>query len=64
MKATIESLSAERAVRCAVCENHTRPEYVPWQQHTVGCLVRAGELARRGRDRRPPVSLVAGALHL
>jgi hypothetical protein len=28
-------------VRCAVCQTHKRPLYVPWHQHALGCAVRA-----------------------
>jgi hypothetical protein len=35
------------AVTCAVCRTHSRPLYVPWHQHTIGCAVRAADLERR-----------------
>ena len=35
------------AVACAVCRSHSRPLYVPWHQHAVGCPVRAADLERR-----------------
>jgi hypothetical protein len=41
--------------RCAVCQTHSRPLYVPWQQHAVGCAVRAMELERRELELRPPL---------
>jgi hypothetical protein len=28
------------SARCAACETNSRPRYVPWQQHAVGCSVR------------------------
>jgi hypothetical protein len=30
-----------------VCETHARPTYVPWEQHALGCAVRAAVLSRR-----------------
>ena len=43
---------------CAVCRTHSRPLYVPWQQHAVGCPVRAIELERRELELRPPLPTV------
>ena len=60
MKPTIQPTTPHSAVRCPVCESHSRPLYVPWQQHVVGCAVRAGEL-RRERELRPTLLLVATA---
>ena len=60
MKATIQATTPHSAVRCPVLESHSRPLYVPWQQHVVGCAVRAGEL-RRERELRPTLRLVATA---
>jgi hypothetical protein len=48
------------AVRCAVCETHTRPLHVPWQQHAIGCAVRIEELRRRRPELRPTVAGGAG----
>jgi hypothetical protein len=47
-------------VRCAVCATHTRPQYVPWHQHAIGCSVRAADLERRQLTLRPPAGAVAG----
>jgi hypothetical protein len=33
--------------------------YVPWQQHAVGCAVRAMELERRELELRPPLRVVS-----
>ena len=41
------SPAAQPTVTCAVCRTHSRPLYVPWQQHTIGCSVRAADLERR-----------------
>jgi hypothetical protein len=30
-----------------VCATHARTLYVPWDQHAVGCSVRAADLERR-----------------
>lgn len=30
--------------KCAVCQTHSRPQYVPWHQHAVGCAVRTAAL--------------------
>ena len=60
MKATIQPTTPDCAVRCPACESHSRPLYVPWQQHVVGCAVRAAEL-RRERELRPTLRLVATA---
>ncbi len=38
-------------VACAVCKTHSRPIYVPWHQHAVGCPVRALELEEQARLR-------------
>ena len=47
------------AVKCTVCQTHSRPQYVPWQQHAIGCGVRAAELARRRLELRPPRRVVS-----
>lgn len=52
MKAMIQATTPRSAVRCPVCESYSRPLYVPWQQHAMGCAVRAAEL-RRERELRP-----------
>ena len=53
MKATIEPPTRRRSfVRCAVCETHSRPLYVPWQQHAIGCTIRTSALRQRELD--PP----------
>jgi hypothetical protein len=44
---------------CAVCRTHSRPLYVPWQQHAVGCPVRAVELQRRELELLPPLRVVS-----
>jgi hypothetical protein len=63
---TIRSVPTRDAgVRCAVCQTHSRPLYVPWHQHAVGCDVRAAELQRRKLELRPPpraVSSIAGGM--
>jgi hypothetical protein len=46
-------------VRCAVCETHARPMYVPWEQHALGCAVRAAVLGRR-RPTVPTALRIAG----
>ena len=33
------------AVVCIACAAHTRPADVPWQQHSIGCTIRARALA-------------------
>jgi hypothetical protein len=48
----------DSGTRCAVCRTHSRPLYVPWQQHAVGCVVRAMELERRELELRPPLRAV------
>jgi hypothetical protein len=60
MKAIQVATTPNSTVRCPVCERHSRPLYVPWQQHVVGCAVRAAEL-RRERELRPTLLLVATA---
>jgi hypothetical protein len=47
MKPVKNRPTREFGVRCAVCATHTRPLYVPWHQHAVGCSVRAADLERR-----------------
>jgi hypothetical protein len=47
-------------VRCAVCATHTRPAYVPWHQHAIGCSVRAADLERRRLALQPPAGAVSG----
>jgi hypothetical protein len=49
----------DTGTRCAVCRTHSRPLYVPWQQHAVGCAVRAMELERRQLELRPPLRVVS-----
>ena len=49
----------DSGTRCAVCRTHSRPMYVPWQQHAVGCAVRAMELERRELELRPPLRVVS-----
>ena len=36
-----------KSASCAVCQTHSRPLYVPWHQHAIGCPVRAADLERR-----------------
>jgi hypothetical protein len=43
----------QAGVTCVVCQTHSRPLYVPWAQHAVGCPVRALELQRRADELRP-----------
>jgi hypothetical protein len=43
-----------------VCATHARPLYVPWQQHAVGCVVRAADLERRQLALRPPAGAASG----
>jgi hypothetical protein len=45
---------------CAVCDTHSRPVYVPWHQHAVGCSVRAAELQRRQLQMSPPLGAATG----
>ena len=47
------------SVRCAVCETHSRPRYVPWQQHAVGCGVRAALQRAEIASRPLPVNRAA-----
>jgi hypothetical protein len=49
----------ESGTTCAVCLTHSRPVYVPWQQHAIGCAVRATELQRRELELRPPLRTVS-----
>jgi hypothetical protein len=60
MKAMIQATTRRSAVRCLVCETHSRPVDVPWQQHIIGCGVRTVQL-ERDRERRPVGLLVATA---
>ena len=53
----VESLQS--AVKCTVCRTHSRPQYVPWQQHAIGCSVRAADLQRRELELRPPLRMVS-----
>jgi hypothetical protein len=39
-------------VSCAACATHYRPQDVPYEQHTLDCLLRAELLATRKRGRR------------
>jgi hypothetical protein len=43
-----------------VCATHARPLYVPWQQHAVGCSVRAADLEQRRLALRPPAGAASG----
>jgi hypothetical protein len=51
--------SGDAASGCAVCRTHSRPVYVPWHQHAVGCPVRAMDLQRRELELRPPLRVVS-----
>jgi len=46
-------------VTCVVCQTHSRPQYVPWQQHAIRCSVRAADLQRRELELRPPLRTVS-----
>jgi hypothetical protein len=59
MKDTSQMPGRESSIACAVCRTHSRPLYVPWQQHAVGCPVRAAELQRRELELRPPLRVVS-----
>jgi hypothetical protein len=59
MKRIRPVLTRDAGVRCAVCETHSRPLYVPWHQHAVGCAARAAELQRLQLELRPPVRAVS-----
>ncbi len=61
MKAIRETELRDAKFRCVVCEIYYRPLYVPWQQHALGCSVRADELRRLGATQGPPRALVARA---
>jgi hypothetical protein len=49
----------ESVIKCVVCQTHSRPLYVPWHQHTIGCSVRAADLQRRRLELRPPLRVVS-----
>jgi hypothetical protein len=49
---------SEANTNCAVCLTHSRPLYVPWHQHAIGCAVRAAELERREFELRVPLRTV------
>ena len=51
--------SRQSRVKCVGCQTHSRPMYVPWQQHVLGCPVRAAELQRLELELRPPLRSVA-----
>jgi hypothetical protein len=59
MKNTSQVPVHQPTAGCAVCHTHSRPLYVPWQQHAVGCPVRAVELRRRELELRPPLRVVS-----
>jgi hypothetical protein len=59
MKTTTQPPIQALGSTCAVCRTHSRPLYVPWQQHALGCPVRAVELKRRELELRPPLRLVS-----
>jgi hypothetical protein len=46
-------------IKCAVCKTHSRPLYVPWHQHAIGCSVRAADLQRRRLELHPPLRVVS-----
>jgi hypothetical protein len=56
MKAIAVPSSPNRRVACPACLTHSRPLGVPWQQHVIGCPVRAAAL---GGLRQP--AAVSGA---
>ncbi len=60
MKAVSPVNSREAAIRCMVCRTHSCPLYVPWDQHAIGCPVRAVALERREPEPRSPLRIVSG----
>jgi hypothetical protein len=59
MKRISPDPTREPGVKCVVCQTHSRPLYVPWHQHAVGCSVRAAELQQRALELRPPLPVVS-----
>jgi hypothetical protein len=59
MKRISPAPTRESGIKCAVCQTHSRPLYVPWHQHAVGCAVRAADLQRLQLELRPPVRAVS-----
>ncbi len=58
MKKLSQTHGRNSGIGCAVCQTHSRPLYVPWPQHAVGCPVRALELQRRELELRPSLRIV------
>jgi hypothetical protein len=46
MKARREPRNPHGQVSCPACLTHLRPLGVPWEQHAIGCAVRAAALRR------------------
>lgn len=46
MKARREPRNLHGQVSCPACLMHLRPLGVPWEQHAIGCAVRADALRR------------------
>ncbi len=59
MNSFAQPQSPQSPVKCVVCLTHTRPLYVPWQQHALRCPVRAAELERLELELRGPLRSVA-----
>jgi hypothetical protein len=59
MNQTRQASSRAPGIACVVCQTHSRPVYVPWHQHAVGCPVRAVELQRRQLELRTPLRVAS-----
>jgi hypothetical protein len=59
MKTVREVTTRQPAIKCAACQTHSRPLFVPWHQHAVGCPVRAVDLQRRELEARVPLPSVS-----
>jgi hypothetical protein len=50
----VREITRGRGHGCAVCATHRRPQDVPWNQHALGCVLRAASLA--ADIRRPRIA--------
>jgi hypothetical protein len=60
MKRINPAPTRQSGIKCAVCQTHSRPLYVPWHQHAVGCAVRTVVLQRPELELRPPARAISG----
>ncbi len=59
MKRISQPAVRDSGTKCAVCRTYSRPIYVPWEQHAVGCAVRTAALRSREPELRQALRAVS-----